>query len=1318
MSQFLPQIHRQTLDVRGQPWTLAWSADLHAAIHENSRLPQVLHDTLALTGHGRWRTTIDVDGTLLALAVHVDERRLTLGSPRFQVEQTLLHLLPDDPNLQTWRDHYAEWQDADPQNAPRLVDTVAAVTGLDALMNRHAQAWPLLMAHVHQTATKVHAATEAHRPGLQERLSQSGLELCAQQPILRVHLLRFVAALPSLDHDERGTDVVRLLRETLRHMRRDSRRVRQNPTESGQNSLPLWVELACQLGNRLLTLVPVLWLATLTRQTVRRLARYFIAGETVEEAQVTLADLRQTGRDATLDQLGELVVCESEADTYCDRVLALLDGVAQASGALRNQADLPRAHVSVKVSALCSDFNPDDPEGTWKRTGPRLLKILRRAQELGACIQLDAEHRSVRDLNLEMLKRALTESDLLTWRDVGIVVQAYLRDAPQHFAEVIELARERKLAMPVRLVKGAYWDAETTEALAHDFLPSQWLNKAETDAMFQLLTLRALDAGDAVQLCVASHNLRDHVFAHEARAQLYPQAPPLEHQVLHQSYEGLSRALAAQGWAVRHYVPVGSLLVGMAYLVRRILENSSQVGVLTMARHGADLPQLLQMPGDALRQDLPTVDDLNLGNTQELAPFRNVAPARLYLPTHRAALERALDAPQNLASRFPPPPFERHGPREGSPSPSQPQHIVGEIRHAVNEDVLPAVNRALISPWLKWPVKHRSTLLMRTAERMRAQRMEVAALVCQEAGKARAEALADVDEAIDFLNFYALEALHLKPDSQPLGVVAVVSPWNFPLAIPTGMVAGALAAGNAVILKSAEQTPLCAEYLVQLLHQVGVPPDAIQHLPGDGFSVGGPLVAHPRVGGAIFTGSVPVGLGIWQRMLRKGHGHTLHRVITEMGGKNAILVTATADLDEAVSGCLQSVFGHAGQKCSAASRIFVDSRILPSFRQRFGQAAGELVLGRAEQPGTRVNPVIRPEEVQRLREQAVEALAECRASGGRVLVDRSEEAVGDAWVVGPVVLELPSVRIPQESLAHRELFGPIVHVIPYDRLDDALQVANNSPYALTGGVFAQSQDDIQQVLHQLRAGNLYVNRPITGARVAVEPFGGFQLSGTGPKAGGEGYVQALTAKHAALSPVDVQAAVVLNDQTLHEEPAAEVRQVHKMAQEVFVRQAEMLQTVGLPTRAIAGQENHNDWSIPRGPTLVLAARTHPNAGTCAHVRAARQMNCPVHVLTLSDGAHAFWQQVPAIQLERVDNRPLLETVLNEPTWSTIILDGSMSGFTDVIEFVAQVPAGSRDLRQIIVGAEEIPDSLALLQMHAHARTIAVHTMRHGAALVV
>ena len=736
----------------------------------------------------------------------------------------------------------------------------------------------------------------------------------------------------------------------------------------------------------------------------------------------------------------------------------------------------------------------------------------------------------------------------------------------------------------------------------------------------------------------------------------------------------------------------------------------------------------------------------------DLPPFRNVAPVRLYLPEHRAAFDAALHARKLLGA------FQQAG--DPCLNPSNSQDVIGRIAMCTRADVDLAVQRARASQpaWSRVPVAQRAACLMRAAERMRVQRHDFATVVALEAGKARGEALGDVDEAIDFLQFYAREAIRVETTTpvEPLGVMAVVAPWNFPLAIPCGMACAALVAGNSVLLKSAEQTPLIAELLARLLHEVGVPEDVFQHLPGDGLEVGQPLTQHPQVDGVVFTGSRPVGTLLYRTLAGSGR-----RAVTEMGGKNAVIVTANADLDEAVSGCLQAAYGHAGQKCSAASRILVDARILPQFVDRFAGAVRDLQVGPATAPGTRVNPVISHEDQQRLRDAARECGQEARATGGRVLVDRSQESpTNEGYYVGPSAFLLPvEAALSPQSQAQRELFGPVVHVLPVADLHEAARLFNATEYALTGGIYAQSQDDIDALTEGLQCGNLYVNRPITGARVAVEPFGGFRMSGTGPKAGGRDYLPAFYRHPPARTPepLDPETDAVLADladlesgeTALHPLPwplpdsqaglqlavavtdrligRTDLLSVQALAAAREVALAALRDLPGLHAgtdrnRLIPGQDSFNRWNLPRGPVLVLAGRRAPCPSTLGHVTAALACGNPVRILACSAAAERTWQAVVQV-LEAGDRLALvpvrsgeaLADALADPQVATVVLDGTLEAWALAMPLVATIGAGQQHLRAIH-GSEAVNDAGVMLRAHLHCRSFAVHTMRHGASL--
>ena len=1186
--------------------------------------------------------------------------------------------------------------------------------------------------------SRIGAQMKAYRSPLFEKFSNALLNLTADFPLVRIHLLKFLAILPSLDHDTQGREVKRILQESFRRLLKDN--------TFQEKKLPFWLSISVTLVLPIFSLIPARILATVVRMSVRATARRFIAGETISVADRSIKALLQSGRTATLDQLGELVVSPSEADTYLTRVLELIEGLSRTveKGA-RNAAGILSAHVSVKVTALGAQIVPEDFEGSYKQIAPRLIQILLAAKEHHVFINIDAEHHHVRDLVLSIYSKVLLETpELHTFEDTGIVLQAYLRDAHSHLDKILNLAQKRKIRMPIRLVKGAYWDAETVEAEAHGFAAPQFQNKVETDIHYRQLVHRILSSAEDLQLCVASHNLFDHAFAESLRELRFPQAPTLEHQCLHMTYEALSVGLARSGLPVRNYVPIGSLLVGMAYLVRRIMENSSQVGFLTQMRQHrtettftpSELLEQSRAKGTLALHSIATLD----------SEFRNIPPVRLFEEKHRRIFEKSKQAFLSHPKIFEHPHLSS-GDWVAIVNPSEPEQIVGRVRFASQAETHSAVQTIHKSTsWSHQSAQERSATLLKAAILLTTRRLEWAHWIIAESGKSVREALADVDEAIDFLNYYSTEALKLK-QANPVGPTAVIAPWNFPLAISCGMTTAALAAGNPTILKPAEQTPLIASLLVSLLHEAGVPQDALIYLPGMGETVGKTLTESPHIRSVVFTGSKAVGQLIAETVnCRVSQGETA-RVIAEMGGKNAIVVTSSAELDETVSGCIYSAFGHSGQKCSALSRLLVNASVADSFINRFTAAAQDLKIGPSHDYATVVNPVITFEDQKRLKLTAERIRQEAKEFGGKVWVDRVDESA-HGFSVGPLVVELPATRAFQkESEAQKEHFGPFVHIIRYSNFKEAVQLFNSTEYALTGGIFSQSQDDIEFLLSKLEAGNLYVNRSCTGARVAIEPFGGFKHSGTGPKAGGPQYLHALV-RQSRYSPVQTSS---LDDELsiqdietekritrLKELPAAEFLSTLSAPEGFNIRDAwtdflnwserclPSLRTQGRLNRVIPGQESRQDLQLFRTEGL--------------------------YIVTQETSSFACWQSLTAALVLGARVRVLLHENMNQRIWRSKIRRLKSIGFEiDEINYGNGDPFCSRHFYILDVAQNEIPDWMVriytsaatnrhrfpwmpkILSDHDGApildfdslyetfflnRAIAINTMRHGAPLEV
>ncbi len=656
-------------------------------------------------------------------------------------------------------------------------------------------------------------------------------------------------------------------------------------------------------------------------------------------------------------------------------------------------------------------------------------------------------------------------------------------------------------------------------------------------------------------------------------------------------------------------------------------------------------------------------------------------------------------------------------------SPSEPEVCVGEIQYATGEDARRAIQRAKEAYnnglWAKALPIERASVLMKAAQLLLLKRSELTALMVHEGGKNFFEAINDVNEAIDFLNFYAREACRLSEENPRFvsrGPFAVIAPWNFPLAIPCGMAAGALAAGNAVLPKPAEHTPLITQRLADILHEAGVPKDILIHLPGKGSEIGKLLVEHPAVAGIVFTGSKQVGLWIAQTAGKKMIRNELFdyeapaKVITEMGGKNAVIVTANAELDETVSGILYSAFGNAGQKCSAASRVLVDERIKGRLLERLKEACLDLKVGPAFDHASAVNPLIARKEKERLQKEIAEACRETKLYGGRVHVDRSKENL-PGCCLGPALIELPLSRaFVRDSFSQKELFGPCLHLFGYKNFDEAVRLFNTTEYGLTGGIFSQSQDDIELLSKSLEAGNIYVNRSITGARVAIEPFGGMKLSGTGPKVGSPFYLEAF--HHTLEQPQQIAGPLSLEPEIIQE-----YRKVVRKAYPYFKEKFRW-------NRKIPGQLNFNDLNLIKKKGLYIGLEEKPNIKTFLYFLAAITVGAEVKILSKREEAHFIWKKIGEILKEKITAVPAdteqIKRAIQKEEAHFLIVEGEPAEVRYILNLVYNGHSKKECLRTILTKLDAPPvDALEYyLERFVEVRSFAINVMRHGAPLEV
>jgi RHH-type proline utilization regulon transcriptional repressor/proline dehydrogenase/delta 1-pyrroline-5-carboxylate dehydrogenase len=927
----------------------------------------------------------------------------------------------------------------------------------------------------------------------------------------KVQMFRFVDVLASLRNSR---DIVQHLDEYFADMR--------------NGSVPF-----LQTGLRAARILP--WLtAPILRWNVSGMARQFIAGRNPDDVMKTLRKRRRERIGFTVDLLGEAVVSEQEANEYAARCFELLDGLAEQTRGWtdplgKNTELFPVVNVSVKISALFSQMNLADPEDAVAHLAPKLRPILRRAREAGAFVNFDMESYAHKNTTLELFRTLFAEPEFRDWPHAGIVIQAYLHDAERDLRELLDWGRERGTRFTVRLVKGAYWDYEKIKAAQNGWRCPVFLQKPESDACFEKCTRILLDNEAIVTAAFGSHNVRSIAHAQAYAEQLGIDKSRFEFQLLFGMAGPIKRALVEMGYRVREYCPVGELLPGMSYLVRRLLENTSNEGFLKAKfSDKASATQLLRDP-KSLIGGTPAVASVEspsraphshngatLGAPSE-DTFENSPLVNFVHRSSREKMQSALrDVRGQLGREYPIVIDGRKiwtGSLINSINPSSPKQVVGAVAEAgiPEAEAAVAASRKAFDHWCRVSVEHRAELLERVAAIMDRRRFELSALEVFEVGKPWAEADGDIREAIDFLLFYAQQmrlrglprlTQHVPGEESyqhywPRGVALVIAPWNFPMAILTGMVSAALVTGNTVIMKPAEQSAVCGAMVMEMFEEAGVPPGVLNFLPGKGRVIGQHLVDHKDVHMIAFTGSREVGLRIWESAGKTLPGQLeLKRVVCEMGGKNAVIVDSDADLDEAIVDSIYSAFGYQGQKCSALSRLIVLEENYDRVIKRLVEAAASLRVGNPETPGIMVGPVIDETAYRRMLD-TIEA-------------GKKEATLAFQGTVPPEGFFVPPTIFtdvkPAMRLSCEEIFGPVLSVIRVRDLDEAIRVANDTDYALTAGFFSRSPANIERVKAELVAGNVYINRSCTGAVVGRHPFGGFKMSGGGTKAGGGDYL--------------------------------------------------------------------------------------------------------------------------------------------------------------------------------------------------------------------
>ncbi|MCF5643860.1 trifunctional transcriptional regulator/proline dehydrogenase/L-glutamate gamma-semialdehyde dehydrogenase [Pseudomonas syringae] len=855
---------------------------------------------------------------------------------------------------------------------------------------------------------------------------------------------------------------------------------------------------------------------------MRLMGEQFVTGETIGEALANASRFEAKGFRYSYDMLGEAALTEHDAQKYLASYEQAIHSIGKAS---HGRGIYEGPGISIKLSALHPRYSRAQYERVMEELYPRLLSLTLLAKQYDIGLNIDAEEADRLELSLDLLERLCFEPQLTGWNGIGFVIQAYQKRCPYVIDYVIDLARRSRHRLMIRLVKGAYWDSEIKRAQVEGLEGYPvYTRKVYTDVSYIACARKLLAAPEVIYPQFATHNAHTLAAIYQIAGQNYYPGQ-YEFQCLHGMGEPLYEQVVGKvadgklNRPCRVYAPVGTHETLLAYLVRRLLENGANTSFVNrIADHSISIQELvadpvsqiermatqeggfglphprIPLPRDLYGAERANSSGIDMANEHRLASLSSALLATAHNDWKAAPM---LGCPTGAGSL------------SAALNPSDSRDVVGHVQEASLQDVDNAIQCALSAGpiWQATPPAERAAILERAADLMEAEIQPLMGLLVREAGKTFANAIAEVREAVDFLRYYAVQARNdfTNDGHRPLGPVVCISPWNFPLAIFSGQVAAALAAGNPVLAKPAEQTPLIAAQAVRLLLEAGIPEGVLQLLPGRGETVGAGLVGDERVKGVMFTGSTEVA-----RLLQRNVAGRLDSqgrpipLIAETGGQNAMIVDSSALTEQVVIDVVSSAFDSAGQRCSALRVLCLQEDSADRVIEMLKGAMAENRLGNPERLSVDIGPVIDAEAKAGI-EKHIQAMRDKGRMVYQVAIADSAELKRGTYVM-PTLIELESFDELQ-----REIFGPVLHVVRYKRkeLDQLLAQINASGYGLTLGVHTRIDETIAKVVDNVNAGNVYVNRNIVGAVVGVQPFGGEGLSGTGPKAGGPLYLYRL-----------------------------------------------------------------------------------------------------------------------------------------------------------------------------------------------------------------
>ena len=1063
---------------------------------------------------------------------------------------------------------------------------------------------------------------------------------------------------------------------------------------------------------------------------MRLMGEQFVTGETIAEALANARKHEDKGFRYSYDMLGEAALTEKDAQAYLHSYQQAIHAIGKASNG-RGIYEGPG--ISIKLSALHPRYSRAQYERVMEELYPRLLSLTLLARSYDIGINVDAEEADRLEISLDLLEKLCFEPELAGWNGIGFVIQAYQKRCPMVIDYLTSLAQRSRRRLMIRLVKGAYWDSEIKRAQMDglDDYPV-YTRKVYTDVSYLACARKLLAVPNLIYPQFATHNAHTVAAIYQlAGNNYYP--GQYEFQCLHGMGEPLYEQVVgkiAEGKLnrpCRIYAPVGTHETLLAYLVRRLLENGANTSFVNrIADATLPIDELIADPVLAVEALAATEGQVGLPHPRIALPrnlygdkrvnsagldmssehrLASLSSALLQSASHTVTAQPMIDAPTDDGEFLP------------VINPSEHTDIVGHVREATEAEISRALDASATAGaiWFATPPEERAAILQRGAELMEAQLQSLLGVLVREAGKTFNNAIAEVREAVDFLHYYAgqIREDFTNDTHRPLGPVVCISPWNFPLAIFTGQIAAALAAGNSVLAKPAEQTPLIAALAVGILHEAGVPAGVLQLLPGKGETVGAQLVNDERVRGVLFTGSTDVA-GILQRNIagRLDPQGRPTPLIAETGGLNAMIVDSSALTEQVVMDVVASAFDSAGQRCSALRVLCIQDDVADHTLQMLRGAMAECRMGNPERLSTDIGPVIDADA-----KAGIEKHIDAMRAKGRTVYQATQEFAADQqeWnrgtFVKPTLIELESF-----DEMKKEIFGPVLHVVRYARqdLDKLIGQINAAGYGLTLGIHTRIDETIHRVTQQAHVGNMYVNRNMVGAVVGVQPFGGEGLSGTGPKAGGPLYLYRLLSSR---PPFAVQQTLLRQDRDLPLDTSVRdaLLAPHRALQQWATRSQQPAAFIDVCTRFAESSQGGTLRTLP-GPTgerntyallpreRILALADN-QADALLQLAAVTATGCRI-LWPEAPLQRELFSQLPGAVQERVDFAQDWQN--DAPVFDAVIYHGDADQLRELCQIIANRPGAIVSVQGFARGDDNV-----LLERLLHERSLSVNTAAAG-----